>query len=70
MQQEYIHELGLHQFEVVGAAFDSPGNWLATVEERKQKAGELELNLKLWALDEQTQRCRRAHEANGISGSC
>lgn len=51
--------MGLQQFEVVNAAFDSPGSWLATVEERKQKAAELELTLKLWALDEQTQRCTR-----------
>lgn len=56
MQQEYIHESGLEQFEVVKAAFDAGGNWLATVEERKQKAAELEFNLKLWAFDEQTQR--------------
>lgn len=56
MQQEYIHESGLEQFEVVKMAFDASGNWLATVEERKQKVTELELNLKLWAFDEQTQR--------------
>lgn len=56
VQQEYIHQSGLQQFEVVKAAFDASGNWLATVEERKQKAAELELNLKLWAFDEQTQR--------------
>ncbi|XP_074514499.1 WD repeat-containing protein 75 isoform X2 [Sebastes fasciatus] len=55
VQQEYIHESGLEQFEVVKAAFDASGNWLATVEERKQKVAELELNLKLWAFDEQTQ---------------
>ncbi|XP_045909358.1 WD repeat-containing protein 75 isoform X1 [Micropterus dolomieu] len=55
VQQEYIHESGLEQFEVVKAAFDASGNWLATVEERKQKAAELELNLKLWLFDEQTQ---------------
>lgn len=56
VQQEYIHESGLQQFEVVKAAFDASGSWLATVEERKQKAAELELNLKLWAFDEQAQR--------------
>ncbi|XP_035771121.1 WD repeat-containing protein 75 [Neolamprologus brichardi] len=55
VQQEYIHESGLQQFEVVKAAFDASGSWLATVEERHQKAAELELNLKLWAFDEQTQ---------------
>uniref|UniRef100_A0A673AS05 WD repeat domain 75 n=1 Tax=Sphaeramia orbicularis TaxID=375764 RepID=A0A673AS05_9TELE len=55
VQQEYIHQSGLEQFEVVKAAFDAYGNWLATVEERKQKPTELELNLKLWAFDEQTQ---------------
>ncbi|KAK2906359.1 WD repeat-containing protein 75 [Channa argus] len=55
VQQEYIHELGLQQFEVVKASFSTSGNWLATVEERKQKVAELELNLKLWEFDEQTQ---------------
>ncbi|XP_075886687.1 WD repeat-containing protein 75 [Nelusetta ayraudi] len=55
VQQEYIHEAGLSQFEVVRAAFDGPGNWLATVEQRQQKDAELELNLKLWAFDQQTQ---------------
>ncbi|XP_041663173.1 WD repeat-containing protein 75 isoform X2 [Cheilinus undulatus] len=55
VQQEFIHESGLQQFEVVKAAFDASGSWLATVEERKQKVAELELNLKLWAFDEQTQ---------------
>ncbi|KAM4731404.1 WD repeat-containing protein 75 [Anableps anableps] len=55
VQQEFIHEAGLEQFQVVGAAFDGPGGWLATVEERQQKAAEVEVNLKLWAFDEQTQ---------------
>ncbi|XP_072301296.1 WD repeat-containing protein 75 [Eucyclogobius newberryi] len=55
VQQEYIHELGLEQFDVVKADFDAGGKWLATVEERKQNSAELELNLKLWAFDEQTQ---------------
>ncbi|XP_034741883.1 WD repeat-containing protein 75 [Etheostoma cragini] len=55
VQQEYIHESGLEQFEVVAASFDASGSWLATVEERKQRDAELELNLKLWAFDEQTQ---------------
>ncbi|KAM6945905.1 WD repeat-containing protein 75 [Aplochiton taeniatus] len=55
VQQEYIHEAGLDQFEVVKAAFDTNGKWLATVEERRLKESELEINLKLWAYDEQTQ---------------
>lgn len=55
VQQEFIHESGLQQFEVVKAAFDASGSWLATVEERKQSGIELELNLKLWAFDEKTQ---------------
>uniref|UniRef100_A0A671V3A5 WD repeat domain 75 n=1 Tax=Sparus aurata TaxID=8175 RepID=A0A671V3A5_SPAAU len=75
VQQEYIHESGLQQFEVVKAAFDASGNWLATVEERKQKGAELELNLKLWAFDEQTQSfvlnttISAPHEAQ-ITGMC
>ncbi|XP_077473956.1 WD repeat-containing protein 75 [Stigmatopora argus] len=55
VQQEYIHESGLLQFEVVKATFDAAGKNLATVEERKQKATEWEVNLKLWTFDEQTQ---------------
>ncbi|KAM4608467.1 WD repeat-containing protein 75 isoform 2-T2 [Polymixia lowei] len=55
VQQEYIYQSGLEQFDVVKAAFDARGNWLATVEERKLKHSELEINLKLWAYDEQTQ---------------
>uniref|UniRef100_A0A8C7FY14 WD repeat domain 75 n=1 Tax=Oncorhynchus kisutch TaxID=8019 RepID=A0A8C7FY14_ONCKI len=55
VQQEYIHEEGLDQFEVVNAAFDARGNWLATVEERRKKGAELEITLKLWAYDELTQ---------------
>uniref|UniRef100_A0A672QVC1 WD repeat-containing protein 75-like n=1 Tax=Sinocyclocheilus grahami TaxID=75366 RepID=A0A672QVC1_SINGR len=55
VQQEYIYEAGLDQFEVVKAAFDINGYWLATVEERGQKSSDLEFVLKLWAYDERTQ---------------
>ncbi|XP_026073397.1 WD repeat-containing protein 75 [Carassius auratus] len=55
VQQEYIYEAGLDQFEVVKAAFDRKGFWLATVEERGQKSSDLEFFLKLWAYDESTQ---------------
>ncbi|XP_033024487.1 WD repeat-containing protein 75 [Lacerta agilis] len=55
VQQEYIHEYGLNQIELVKAAFDSKGNWLATVEQRQGSSGELEMYMKLWAYDEQTQ---------------
>uniref|UniRef100_A0A671T4V9 WD repeat-containing protein 75-like n=1 Tax=Sinocyclocheilus anshuiensis TaxID=1608454 RepID=A0A671T4V9_9TELE len=55
LQQEYIYEAGLDQFEVVKAAFDIKGSWLATVEERGQKSSDLEFFLKLWAFDERTQ---------------
>lgn len=55
VQQEYIYEAGLDQFEVVKAAFDVKGDWLATVEERGQKSSCLEFYLKLWAFDKQTQ---------------
>lgn len=55
VQQEYIHEEGLDQFEVVKAAFDARGDWLATVEERRKKGAELEINLKLWEYDKLTQ---------------
>uniref|UniRef100_A0A8C1YD21 WD repeat domain 75 n=1 Tax=Cyprinus carpio TaxID=7962 RepID=A0A8C1YD21_CYPCA len=55
VQQEYIYEAGLDQFEVVKAAFDIKGYWLATVEERGQKSADLEFFLKLWSYDERTQ---------------
>lgn len=58
VQQEYIHQSGLQQFEVAMAAFNATGSWLATVEERQPKEADLEFNLKLWAFDEQTQRYR------------
>uniref|UniRef100_A0A3Q2QJD5 WD repeat domain 75 n=1 Tax=Fundulus heteroclitus TaxID=8078 RepID=A0A3Q2QJD5_FUNHE len=55
VQQEFIHQSGLDQYQVVRVAFDGSGSWLATVEERKQKAAEVEVNLKLWAFDDHTQ---------------
>ncbi|XP_062972345.1 WD repeat-containing protein 75 isoform X1 [Elgaria multicarinata webbii] len=55
VQQEFIHQYGLNQVELVKAAFDSKGNWLATVEQRQGSCSELELYMKLWAYDEQTQ---------------
>lgn len=56
MQQEYIYEAGLDQFDVVKAAFDARGSWLATVEERSSKDSSLEFSLKLWGFDEAAQR--------------
>ncbi|XP_048342813.1 WD repeat-containing protein 75 isoform X2 [Sphaerodactylus townsendi] len=55
VQQEYIHQHGLNQVELVKAAFDSSGSWLATVEQREEKGGEPEAQMKLWAYDEQKQ---------------
>ncbi|XP_061464214.1 WD repeat-containing protein 75 isoform X2 [Rhineura floridana] len=55
VQQEYIHQYGLNQIELVKAAFDSQGNWLATVEQRQGRCSDLELHMKLWAYSEQTQ---------------
>uniref|UniRef100_A0A8D0H5W7 WD repeat domain 75 n=1 Tax=Sphenodon punctatus TaxID=8508 RepID=A0A8D0H5W7_SPHPU len=55
VQQEHIHQLGLNQFELVKAAFNANGNWLATVEQREEKETELELQMKVWEYDEQTQ---------------
>lgn len=56
VQQEYIYEAGLDQFDVVKAAFDVRGSWLATVEERGSKDSNLEFSLKLWGYDESAQR--------------
>ncbi|XP_005996584.1 WD repeat-containing protein 75 isoform X2 [Latimeria chalumnae] len=55
VQQEYIHQSGLNHFELVKAAFNTHGTWLATVEERQDKETELEMQMKLWAYDEETQ---------------
>ncbi|XP_036401272.1 WD repeat-containing protein 75 [Megalops cyprinoides] len=55
VQQEYIHQSGLEQSDVVKAALHAHGVWLATIEERREKALDLETILKLWAYNEQTQ---------------
>ncbi|XP_078408023.1 WD repeat-containing protein 75 [Cetorhinus maximus] len=55
VQQEYIHQSGLNQTEVVKAAFDFQGTWLVTVEEKKKKATDLELQMKLWAYNQEKQ---------------
>ncbi|KAF7245052.1 WD repeat-containing protein 75 [Varanus komodoensis] len=55
VQQEFIHQYGLNQIELVKAAFDSKGNWLATLEQQQGSCRELELQMKLWVYDEQTQ---------------
>ncbi|XP_043927041.1 WD repeat-containing protein 75 [Protopterus annectens] len=75
IQQEHIHQSGLNQFDVVKAAFDSHGSWLATVEARQEKESEPELQMKLWVFDEQTQSfllnttITRPHEDH-ITGLC
>lgn len=56
VQQEYIYQEGLDQFDVVRAALDVRGSWLATVEERGSKGSNLEFSLKLWGYDEKAQR--------------
>ncbi|POI28387.1 hypothetical protein CIB84_007863, partial [Bambusicola thoracicus] len=53
VQQEYIHQEGLNQSDLVRIAFSAQGKWLATVEEREET--DLELQLKLWFFDEETQ---------------
>ncbi|XP_047670571.1 WD repeat-containing protein 75 [Tachysurus fulvidraco] len=55
VQQEYIYQAGLDQFDVVKAAFDARGSWLATVEERSSKNTNVEFSLKLWGFDETAQ---------------
>ncbi|XP_048834341.1 WD repeat-containing protein 75 [Brienomyrus brachyistius] len=55
VQQEYIHESGLQQYEVVRAALDSSGAWLATVEERAEEDGGVDVSLKLWTYSEAAQ---------------
>ncbi|XP_040418200.1 WD repeat-containing protein 75 [Cygnus olor] len=54
VQQEYIQQAGLNQTDLVKVAFSAQGKWLATVEEREEEH-DLELHLKLWFFDEETQ---------------
>lgn len=69
-QQEYIHESGLRQYEVVGAALDRAGAWLATVEERAEDDGGVDVSLKLWAYSEAAQRSvRPSHQAAAVSAA-
>nr|XP_020658546.1 WD repeat-containing protein 75 isoform X1 [Pogona vitticeps] len=75
VQQEFIHQYGLTQIELSKAAFDSKGNWLATVEQRQGSCSDLELQMKLWAYDEQAQsftlntRINMPHE-DCVTGLC
>ncbi|XP_062862479.1 WD repeat-containing protein 75 [Trichomycterus rosablanca] len=75
VQQEFIYEEGLDQFDVVKAAFDARGSWLATVEERGRKTSDLEFSLKFWRYDEKAQSFElnttitSAHH-DGITGVC
>ncbi|XP_036441207.1 WD repeat-containing protein 75 [Colossoma macropomum] len=55
VQQEYINQEGLDQFEVMKAAFSVGGTWLATVEERGRNTSDLEFSLKLWGYNEKAQ---------------
>uniref|UniRef100_A0AAR2KTA9 WD repeat-containing protein 75 second beta-propeller domain-containing protein n=1 Tax=Pygocentrus nattereri TaxID=42514 RepID=A0AAR2KTA9_PYGNA len=55
VQQEYINQEGLDQFEVMRAAFSVGGTWLATVEERGRCTSDLESSLKLWVYNEKAQ---------------
>ncbi|XP_069471731.1 WD repeat-containing protein 75 [Ambystoma mexicanum] len=55
VQQEYIHQSGLKQVELVKAAFSARGVWLATVEERQEKEADVELQMKIWQYDETKQ---------------
>nr|XP_004660322.1 WD repeat-containing protein 75 [Jaculus jaculus] len=55
IQQEYINDTGLIQIELAKAAFNCSGKWLATVEQRKERESELELQMKLWNYNKKTQ---------------
>uniref|UniRef100_A0AAY4EGS2 WD repeat-containing protein 75 second beta-propeller domain-containing protein n=1 Tax=Denticeps clupeoides TaxID=299321 RepID=A0AAY4EGS2_9TELE len=55
VQQEYIYQEGLDQYEVVKAAFDAHGSCLATVEERGKKLSDTEITLKFWDYNETAQ---------------
>lgn len=55
VQQEYINDCGLVQIELAKAAFGCFGAWLATVEQRQEREGALELQMKLWAYNKKTQ---------------
>ncbi|XP_069082022.1 WD repeat-containing protein 75 [Pleurodeles waltl] len=55
VQQEYIHQTGLNQVELVKCAFSARGVWLATVEQRQENDAEMELQMKLWEYEEANQ---------------
>ncbi|XP_078536487.1 WD repeat-containing protein 75 isoform X2 [Lissotriton helveticus] len=55
VQQEYIHQTGLNQTELVKCAFSARGIWLATVEQRQENNAEVELQMKLWEYEEANQ---------------
>ncbi|KAM4039006.1 WD repeat-containing protein 75 [Anomaloglossus baeobatrachus] len=56
VQQEFVNEAGLQQIDLVKAAFNANGNWLATVEELQRKgADHLEVQMKFWEYNDKLQ---------------
>ncbi|XP_044160604.1 WD repeat-containing protein 75 [Bufo gargarizans] len=56
IQQELVNQAGLQHLDLVKAAFNANGNWLATVEELKRKGTHcLEVHLKFWKYSEKQQ---------------
>ncbi|XP_069839644.1 WD repeat-containing protein 75 isoform X2 [Dendropsophus ebraccatus] len=56
VQEEFVHQAGLQHVDLVKAAFDEKGNWLATVEELKSKGtNHLEVQMKFWEYNDKLQ---------------
>ncbi|XP_053327472.1 WD repeat-containing protein 75 [Spea bombifrons] len=56
VQQEFVHQAGLQYMDLVKAAFNNKGDWLATVEELQGADTEgLEIQLKFWEYQEASQ---------------
>ncbi|XP_073414225.1 WD repeat-containing protein 75 [Dendrobates tinctorius] len=56
VQQEFVNQAGLQHIDLVKAAFNAKGNWLATIEEFKRKgADHLEVQMKFWEYNDKLQ---------------
>lgn len=56
VQQEFVNQAGLQHIDLVKAALNAKGNWLATVEELRRKGTDyLEVQMKMWEFNDKLQ---------------
>ncbi|XP_075687390.1 WD repeat-containing protein 75 [Rhinoderma darwinii] len=55
VQREFINQSGLQYIDLVKAAFNAKGNWLATVEELRKGTDHLEVQMKFWEYSDKLQ---------------